>query len=312
MALAGIPAKAVPAQQPPGRGVLLDGTEVQIAAPPTSRELYSVSAMASVEGIHQHVDTVIASDRARPSSARTTPGSPTRMPWRVDALPGRVDAASLSRATGDDAVLLGLGGDELAPLGLSPTRDGRRWIISGSTGSGVSTTLMTIAADLLGRDHRVAVVATRPGPWAALRRDPRVTWCDDPTDPGGLVALRRSVPDLAVLVDNADELLDTAVESALKQVATLVDRDGGLFVGGANAAVLSVQYRGLAVELARHRTGVLLGPASTTEADLFGVRMPVDRSAPPGRGYVVRGGAATAVQVASCNPVPLVATTVTR
>ena len=99
-------------------------------------------------------------------------------------------------------------------------------------------------------------------------------------------------------MDNADELLDSAIESALKQVATWVDRDGGLIVGGANAGTLSVQYRGLAVDLARHRTGIMLGPASTAEANLFGVRVPVDRVAPPGRGYLVRGGAATALQVA--------------
>jgi S-DNA-T family DNA segregation ATPase FtsK/SpoIIIE len=311
MALAGIPAKAVPSLQPPGRGVLLDGTEVQIAVPPTSRERSPVPAMGSVEDSHLAVDAVLASDQARPSSARTTSGRPTGTPWRVDALPRRVDAASLPGTTTDGGVLLGLGGDELAPLELSPTRDGRRWIVTGSNGSGVSTTLMTIAADLLRRAYRVAVIATRPGPWAALRHDPRVTWCHDPTQPGGLVALRRSVPDLAVLVDNADELLDTAVESALKQVAAWVDRDGGLIVAGANAGGISMQYRGIGVELARHRTGVLLGPASTAEADLFRVRVPVDRSAWPGRGYVVRGGEATAVQVATWTPVPLVATTVT-
>ncbi len=314
LALAGIPAKAVPAQQPPGRGVLLDGTEVQIAVPPSAREGDPVPAMASVEDVDLDVDTVLAPERGRLSTGSES-GTTSRRPWRVDAIPSRVDAASLARPTGgdddDDGVLLGLGGDELAPLGLSPTRDGRRWIVSGSNGSGVSTTLMAVAADLVGRNHPVAVIATRPGPWAALRHDPRVTWCDDPTQPGDLVALRRSVPDLAVLVDNADELLDTALESAVKQVAALVDRDGGLIVGGANAGVMSVQYRGLAVELARHRTGVLLGPASTAEADLFGVRVPVDRAAPPGRGYVVRGGVATPVQVATGDPVPLAATTVT-
>jgi S-DNA-T family DNA segregation ATPase FtsK/SpoIIIE len=199
-------------------------------------------------------------------------------------------------------VLLGLGGDELAPLGLSPDRDGRRWVVSGSTGAGVSTTLVAVAAELLGRHRRLAVVATRPGPWCSLRDDQRVLWCADPTQPDELVALRRSVPDLAVLVDDADELLDTPIESALTQLAARVDRDGGLVMVGANAGALSVQYRGLAVELARHRTGVLLGPATTGESDVFGVRVPVDRGAPPGRGYLVRGGVATALQVAIRDP----------
>ena len=240
LVLAGIPAKAVPTQQPPGRGVLLDGTEVQVAVPPTSR---GAAASGPRDGSSSKTDPPGRWARCMRPIAVSSPrsaesGRTTRRPWRVDALPDRVDAASLPRADRPTTtVLLGLGGDELAPLGLSPTRDGRRWIVSGSNGSGVSTTLMAIAADLLGRDRRVAVIATRPGPWAALRHDPRVTWCDDPTQPGELVALRRSVPDLAVLVDNADELLDTAVESALKQVAALVDRDGGLIVGGANAGV---------------------------------------------------------------------------
>jgi S-DNA-T family DNA segregation ATPase FtsK/SpoIIIE len=195
-------------------------------------------------------------------------------------------------------VPIGLGGDELGALGLSPDRDGRRWVVAGSNGTGVSTTLVTIATELLSRGRRVAVVAPRTGPWVAVRREPQVLWCDDPTQPRELVALRRAVPDLAVLVDNADELLDSPVEAAVKQVASLVDRDHGLVVAGADTSALSAQYRGLAVELARHRTGVLLGPSSAAGADVFSVRVPVDRAAVPGRGYLVRGGVATAVQVA--------------
>ena len=81
--------------------------------------------------------------------------------------------------------------------------------------------------------------------------------------------------------------------------AGLVDRDGGLIVVGAEADAVSVQYRGLAVAVARHRTGVLLGPASTTASEVLGVRVPMDRQAPPGRGYLVRAGVALPIQVAS-------------
>jgi S-DNA-T family DNA segregation ATPase FtsK/SpoIIIE len=280
--LAGLPAKPVPTSQPPGRGVLLDGTEVQLALP--------ASLAGCTDGTTGWPDGSVGPAASARSASR---------PWRVDALPHRVDAASLSRPAHDDWVPLGLGGDELTPLGLSPDRDGRRWIVAGSNGTGVSTTLVTIATELLARRHRVAVVATRAGPWGALRHDPLVLWCDDPAQPGELVALRRAEPGLAVLVDDADELLDSPVETALKQLAALVDRDDGLVVAGADATALSAQYRGLAVELARHRTGVLLGPASAAEADMFGVRVPVDRAAPCGRGYLVRGGVATPLQVAT-------------
>ena len=290
--LAGVPAKAIPAVQPPGRGVLLDGTEVQIALPSPARAVSPASPTASrVRGV--------------------TTCAP--LPWRVDALPVRVDAASLPRSSmDDDVVWLGLGGDDLAPVGLSADRDGRRWTISGSNGAGVSSALTVIAADAIRRGRRVAVVTTRSGPWSLFTEDDQVLWCDDPTNPGDLVALRRAEPGLVVLVDNADELADSPVESALRQLAALVDRDGGLIVAGANAGALAVQYRGLALELARHRTGVLLGPANQSEAEVFGLRVPVDRAAIPGRGYLVRGGVATPLQMAIGESGPRQATTVTR
>jgi DNA segregation ATPase FtsK/SpoIIIE, S-DNA-T family len=98
--------------------------------------------------------------------------------------------------------------------------------------------------------------------------------------------------------DYADELLDTPAESVVTQLASLADRDGGLVVAGASVAALSVQYRGLVVDLARHRTGILLGPTSRAEAEVFGLRVPVDHRAVAGRGYLVRGGVGTALQVA--------------
>jgi S-DNA-T family DNA segregation ATPase FtsK/SpoIIIE len=297
--LAGLPTRAVSRSQPPGRGVLPDGTEVQLALASPRRGLPAVTSDAPSAASSATDLTDGDTGGAGSPASRAEEGRPTHQPWRVDALPDRVGAASLPRPSGhDDLVPIGLGGDELGALGLSPDRDGRRWVVAGSNGTGVSTTLVTIATELLSRGRRVAVVAPRTGPWVAVRREPQVLWCDDPTQPRELVALRRAVPDLAVLVDNADELLDSPVEAAVKQVASLVDRDHGLVVAGADTSALSAQYRGLAVELARHRTGVLLGPSSAAGADVFSVRVPVDRAAVPGRGYLVRGGVATAVQVA--------------
>lgn len=311
--LAGLPARAVPRSQPPGRGILLDGTEVQLALASPRLSPSAVAPVAAVAAVTSGTPVAAGATHPRkthtrgrgPSASLADAERPTRLPWRVDALPDRVGAASLPRPSGhDDLVPIGVGGDELAAQGLSPDRDGRRWIVAGSNGSGVSTTLAMIATELLRRGRRLAVVATRPGPWGAVRCDPRVTWCDDPTQPQGLVALRRDVPNLAVLVDNADELLDSAVEAALRQVAAVVDRDDGLLVAGCDASTLAAQYRGLTVELARHRTGVLLGPETSAGADVFGVRVPVDRAALPGRGYLVHGGVATALQVAMPDQAP--------
>lgn len=265
--LAGISPRSVPAHQPPGRGLLPDGTEVQIAQPlPWPTE-----------------------DRA--SHPR---------PWRVDALPDRVSKESLPPTDrSDDLVMVGVGGDELAPRGLSPERDGRRWAVIGAGGAGISTALSTITTGLVAAGRPLCVVASSSGPWGPLRRDPRIHWCDDAGRLDDLVALRRRTPDLAVVVDDSDRLVDTPLDAALREMAALVDRDGGLIVVGAKAEAVSVQYRGLAVAVVRHRTGILLGPADRTAADVLGVRVPVDRQAPPGRGYLVRAGALLPVQVAS-------------
>jgi S-DNA-T family DNA segregation ATPase FtsK/SpoIIIE len=143
------------------------------------------------------------------------------------------------------------------------------------------------------------VVAAPTAAWAELRQDPRILWCPDPRHVDELVELRRRAPGLAVVVDDADRLLDTPLDATVRELSDLVDRDRGLVVVGAEADSVSVQYRGLAVSVARHRTGVLLGPSSTTAADLLGARVPADRSAPPGRGYLVSSGAALPIQVAS-------------
>lgn len=273
-ALAGLPASALPSNPAPGRGVLRDGGEVQLALP---------------------------EPRGR---ARLTPHG-HRPPARVEPLPTVVAARELSRAEDDDRCLLGIGGDEAVPLGLSPALDGRRWVVVGAAGRGVSTTLALVAEDLLRSGRAVAVAVARAGPLDALRHDPRLAlWCDatDPDDADALVTLRRDVPDLAVVVDGADELVDLPLERVLREVGARVDDDGGLIVVGANATTLMTQYRGLAVEVARHRTGVLLGPSATGEPELLGLRVPVDRDAPPGRGLLVRRGAGVPVQVALVSP----------
>ena len=279
--LAGLPTRSILAAQPPGRGLLVDGSEVQLAvAAPLARQ--PEASEASIGTTHR----------------------PHRRPWRVDALPDGVSVRSVRQAVPQetdpaDLVLVGVGGDELAPRGLSPVRDGRQWAVVGGSGSGVSSALATIASGLVARGRQLCFVAPRSAPWEGLRQDSRVLWCDDPGRIDELVELRRQVRDLVVVVDDADQLLDTPLDAAVREIAALVDRDRGLIVVGAKADAVSAQYRGLAVSVARHRTGVLLGPTSATAADVLGARAPVDRLAPPGRGYLVRSGAVLPIQVAS-------------
>jgi S-DNA-T family DNA segregation ATPase FtsK/SpoIIIE len=272
-ALAGLAPSSLPADPPPGRGVLADGAEVQLALP-TSQPPREQDG----DGAH---------------------------PLRVEALPTLVRAEPLTSRTLDpEAVVLGVGGDELAVQALTPRRDGRRWLVAGPAGSGVTTALALVTAQLLDRGRPVAVVSTRPGALDALRAHPRLAlWCDQ-ARPEELVELRERRPQLVVVADDADQLLDSPVEPVLRQVARLADRDGGLVVCGASSTGLATQYRGVALDVARDRTGVLLGPGAIGDADLFGLRRRADRSAPPGRGHLVVRGRAVPMQVALPDPQP--------
>jgi S-DNA-T family DNA segregation ATPase FtsK/SpoIIIE len=272
-ALAGLAPSSLPADPPPGRGVLADGAEVQLALP-------------------------------TPHPPRQQEDDGPR-PLRVEALPTQVLAEQVrSRTLHRDAVAFGLGGDELAVQALTPGRDGRRWLVAGPAGSGVTTALALATTQLLDQGRPVAVLSTRPGALDALHAHPGLAlWCD-PARPEELVRLRERRPDLVVVADDADQLLDTPVEPVLRQVARLTDRDGGLVVCGASSTVLATQYRGVALDVARERTGVLLGAGSIGDADLFGLRLRADRSAPPGRGHVVVRGSAVPLQVALPGPRP--------
>jgi S-DNA-T family DNA segregation ATPase FtsK/SpoIIIE len=265
--VAGLGPRHVPSHLPPGRALLVDGTEVQLAVPTD-----------------------------RPPRRVRLPGG--CLPLRVDPLPTlvREDAGQPARpATGD--ILVGIGGDACEPQHLNEERDGHRWLVAGAAESGVSTTLLVLARALIRQGRAVAVVAAGRGPLEALRADPRLVLWSTPDDADALIAARRDHRDLAVIVDDAHQLDGTPSDAVLRELSAGVDNAAGLLVCGANSTMLSTLYRGVVVEVARHQTGILLGPRSATDGELLGRRLRTDAGAPPGRGYLVRRGIPTRLQV---------------
>ena len=123
-----------------------------------------------------------------------------------------------------------------------------------------------------------------------------------PEDIAEVAAARLDAPRLVVIVDDADTTLDTPADPVLREIARSVERDRGLLVCAATSATLATQYRGVAVEVARHQTGLLLSPRGPADADLFGVPAPRILERVPGRGLLVARGTATDVQVARARP----------
>ncbi len=276
-ALAGLRPVDLPSAPPPGRGVrLADRRQLQVAA--TTPE------------------TTQAVRRTCPASLGTGPAS---RPWRHTPLP---TAASRGPRTRHEGLELGLcrTADGPRPWAWRPVTHGRRLLVAGPARSGRSTALVAVAeaARLVGRP--VVLVSRSTGVPRRLRADPSF-WLLPPDDPGVLVEVRREHRDLVVLVDDADRLDDAPVLPALREMAELVDRDAGLLAVATTTATLTTRFRGLDVETARHRFGILLSPRAT-DGELLGHGRLVDVQRVPGRGLVIGDGAALELQVYRADP----------
>ncbi|MCW2674419.1 MAG: putative cell division FtsK/SpoIIIE-like protein, partial [Frankiales bacterium] len=209
--------------------------------------------------------------------------SPAVPPFRVDPLPTRVTWAEAA-ALPCEGVGIGVGGDELALLGVDLAQHGPGFTVAGPPRSGRSTALVGLASGLLAAGTRVCALTPRPSP---LRHVAGVTQVEDAD---GLVRFLNAAPGgLVVVADDADLLVGSPVADVLAQV--LRDgRDAGhaLVVAGA-VDELGASFRGFAAEVRKSRSGLLLGLTNHLDGELLGVRLP--RSAvgagPVGRGLLV-------------------------
>ncbi|MFD7664092.1 FtsK/SpoIIIE domain-containing protein [Streptomyces sp. NPDC059788] len=287
--LAGVPPKQVPAVVPQGRGWRGgSATEVQVA-------LLGERAEGPVTGRDQAEALKRIGERAEQRD-RNVPAA--RRPARVLSLPRQVsftDAYEKVPAADRRPLwgLLGVGGDELGPIGVDFAADAPSFLISGPPGSGRSTALTTLAVSLLAGGTRVVALTPRESPLRGLARHPRAVVLQDPDPLADEVsaALNAEPGPAVVLVDDADLLSQLpAADAALREVAT-TGRDRGIgLVAAATAETLTSVGIGWLGLVRRVRKGVLLSPQSPGEGDILGVRVPYDllRGRPtPGRGLTV-------------------------
>ncbi len=278
-ALAGIPARVVPRDLAPGRGLLsTDATEVQVAL---------------------HDDA----DGDGPTKARADMPAHQR-PLRVDPLPDRVAADSLRRIArprpGELWTLLGVGGDELAPVGVDLDVDGPAFVVAGPPRSGRSTTLATMTRWLDEAGVPIVLVAPGRSPLRQLVAQPGVLGCVSTHDDVELERLVEKAGDgpLAVIVDDAETVHDTVLERPLLDLLRGHDGRRLAMVLAGSSTDMAACFRGLTVEARRSRCGLLLGPAGPLDGELLGVRLPRTDQSGPGRGHLVVRGRVTPLQVA--------------
>ena len=255
-AVAGIAPTAVPSERPPGRALVGENAETcQLALPPPPVPVGAGSAPAG---------------EAAPLRIVDLPAHPVLEPAAGVAAPG--DAARLR-------LDLGPGGDEGDVLTVDLARTGGLLVV-GPPGSGRTTTLDVLAADLMSAGVPVLRLGSA-----------------DVTDERGVAAWLDEVAGGPAVVC-ADDLGTPAETPALAALPPLGARSGVALLAAGSAGQLSTWFQGPVSALRRTRTGLLLTPGPG-DADVLGSRLPrTPVPVRPGSGWLVVAGVAARVQVA--------------
>ncbi|QDG63007.1 FtsK/SpoIIIE domain-containing protein [Pseudarthrobacter sp. NIBRBAC000502771] len=201
-------------------------------------------------------------------------------------IPAGQDPSASDRGTGSTPVhavqrdkLLGVAGDEVAAAFVRVPGNTVVAVLGGP-GSGKSNTLR-------------ALQALNPSqPWRAHQgppHSPEEFWA-------GILrqAEDRLFPrETTWLVDDADQL----APQALRDLGQLHSLGHSLVVSAAYSPML-LQRVPLMMTARASGIGLLLGPRSMADGDLFGVRFDVESNSPPGRAVLISGGRAVPFQVA--------------
>jgi S-DNA-T family DNA segregation ATPase FtsK/SpoIIIE len=195
---------------------------------------------------------------------------------------------------------LGVGGDELTPIVIDLPTLGPGFVVAGPPRSGRSNTLATICAGLRASGRHVIAVTPRPSTLADYANE---CWSSSVSD---LTAMTHDLPaNCAVLVDDAELVMETPVAAVLDRLMRTARDDGHVVVIAGTTEELSVGFRGFVVDARRARAGVVLCPRGPLDGELLGRLRRGDCSpTPAGRGLLIVGGTTVALQVALPPPLP--------
>ena len=281
-AVAGLSRRQVPAAMPRGRAVdTADASEIQLGVFGPD-----ASPAGQNEAVRRLIGQAADQERGRLSG---------RVPFTVRALPTRVHLDDLADCAEPGRVVLGLGGDSGEPVTIrvgSPPPDGPglRFLVAGPARSGRSTAVRTILIQLAQAQHAVVAAGGARSALIVAARDRQVATLDPER---GIDLARSGLEDrldeglpVTLLIDDTELFTDTA---AGERLSALIHRapPGLDVVATGRIDDPGLTYRGIAAEITRARTGVLLQPGPG-DADLFGLRLAYRRLlGPPGRGFLV-------------------------
>ncbi|WP_420036480.1 FtsK/SpoIIIE domain-containing protein [Streptomyces sp. cg28] len=282
--MCGIPREQVPSVIPAGRGFRTDaGSELQVAVLPGG-----FSGPEQAEALREIGTEAAARDLGVPAAAR---------PFRIETLPMTIGFKEAYERAGTAprgplTAMLGLGGDEVAPVWVDFAGVASTYTIVGPPGSGRSTALLSLAASLLRSGTGVVAVTPRESPLRGLdgHRRAVVLSAPGPSEQDLQAALEKVGGAAVVMVDDADLLAMSAMDTMLRDIASSGrDRSVGLAIAGPAEALVSPISSWIS-QVRRSRKGLLLSPQTIGEGDVLGLRLPhnvIRVNRVPGRAFTV-------------------------
>ena len=285
-ALAGLRAREVPSDVPPGRAFRAgSGVEVQVA-------LLAEDASGQGQGaaLREIGAWAAALDSDLPGELR---------PFRVDVLPSRIsfEEAWELRSASAGALwgLVGVGGDELTALGPDLSEGVPAFIVAGPARSGRSAVLVSMTRSFVAGGAQVVLVTPRSSPLRSLASLPGVIKSFEEPALGEeefAAALAALTGPGVVVIDDADLVLDCEAGGELSRLVSRgAERPLALVVAG-DSEVLAGGFGGWHVDARRARRGCLTAPQSLPEGDLVGVRLThaqIGHAVKPGRALLHLG-----------------------
>jgi len=293
----GMSSRNVPDSFATGRGFRADGAvETQIAL-----VTKDTTGTAQVAGLQQICRTAIERWADLPQTSK---------PKRVDILPVRFSISQLNELAPAQipvtSIPVAVGGDTLGLRCLDAIEHGPALLVTGPRRSGRSTVLRTMATFARDKGWKIVILTPRLSP---LRQFPTSENVYGPFngefDKEHLTTLleqlrAQPIPTM-VLVDDIELIgADGWLPDLLADHINKIRDTGSLFIGAGSPGDMWSLYRGPVAALKKSRSGVMLSPQSSTDADMFSVtlnRSALGQSLPPGAGFLVQGGAMQRVQV---------------
>ena len=284
---AGVPHEMVPeGRRPPGRGFWsLTGADVQVA----------VDEKIPASGGGSALETLAAQELALRQAPLYVP------PW-LDQYP----LASLPSRAG--MTTIGVGGPQLAPvhLDLPSTRPGL--LVVGPRRSGRSTTLVTLATQMLEQgagEPSVVLIAPRGGPLVALAGHPGVLANYDTADAVSALPaiLDQGGRAVTVVVDDAEEFTGPAADKLNQIVQGSAGTGKCVFVIGVSPPDYQLGTQVWFATLRRAKNVLVLRPPGRGDALWATLTLAAPSGGPqpapvPGRGVLYLDGEATQLHVA--------------